>query len=102
MKKILFALAGLTILTGAAFTTSSPTHKSPLVPTANAVVKRVVVGIDSHGVPTVDQSQVDLNWVNGDSILWVPGPGVSAFSIQFATAPPFSQGTFTASAAGVS
>ena len=98
MKKMLFALAGLLVLTGAALTASSSTHRKIHTPTATAVVHQVVVGF-ANGVPTVSQDLVTINWVNGDSVRWVPAPGITSFTIQFASGTPFNQAAF-ASAGG--
>ena len=89
MKKTLFALAGLLILTGVAYTASSSTHKKINTPTTATVVHQVVVGF-ANGTPTVDQSSVRINWMNGELVLWIPAPGIASFTIQSAAGTPFS------------
>ena len=101
MKKMLFAFAGLLVLTGAAYTASSSTHKKINTPTTTAVVHQVVVGF-ANGTPTVDQSSVTINWMNGDSVLWVPAPGITSFTIQFASGTPFSQAAFPSAGGSMS
>ena len=99
MKRPLLMLGVLLLLTGAAFTGSSPLHKKAVLPKASPTVYRVVVGIGAGGIPTVDQDTVTLVAANGDSVIWVAGSGVAAFSIQFPAGSPFNQSSF-ASAGG--
>jgi hypothetical protein len=94
MRKVLCVLL---VLTGAAYTASSTGNKKLNPTAAPPVVKQVVVSIDSSGNPQVDPDPVDINWVNGDYVKWVPGPGVATFSIRFTSGTPFSQTSFASS-----
>lgn len=97
MKRLVLMFGALLLLTGAAFTGTSPVHRKVVSPKASPTVYRVVVGIGAGGSPTVDQPTVTLVAANGDSVIWVPGTGVAAFSIQFPAGSPFNQSSFASS-----